>query len=178
MLFRHVLPRRLVAGVLTATAVLAGLTLVRAEPASASPASCAPGSNNGFTQIPYNKVGNPADLDTNPVLLYGSPSDGVLVRLEYDTLTGPLEGELGIWARLYHTGPPLTERDQVWLDWRSGPWSTTWLQCGPFAAGGKQTMTTPAKIDPSLWDEFRACAKLLGEEAQCTDWWQASTVED
>jgi hypothetical protein len=65
----------------------------------------------------------------------------------------------------------------VWLDWKQNN-PNSWLQCGPFEAAGKQSMTTPAQVDPSYWDEFRACAQLLGEQPKCTNWWRASSLDD
>src|SRR5262245_39249905 len=98
--------RQLVAGLVAVTAIVVGLVSISsAKPASASPASCSPTSNNGFIQIAYNKVGTPADLEGNPVVLYGSPRDGVLVRLETGTLPVGSVTDEGVWARLYNTGP-------------------------------------------------------------------------
>jgi hypothetical protein len=148
---------------IAAAAAVCGLALgalaAGIEPASASEADCANGAN-GFVDIPDNLA---TGSRARPAINMGS---GVTLELRYGTVYGRQRG----WARIYGD---LLEGDRVWMDWTTNG-GASWLQCGPFYAGGLNSKTSAAKsTNPSPTYQFRACARLQYiEVTRCTTpWW-------
>jgi hypothetical protein len=158
--------RKMMAAAAGAVLTIAG-TLGVSQAASATAADCSGGAH-GFIDISDSLTGTRAPAGNNPRVLFGTAASGVLVRLEYGTVAGATRG----WAHLYPTGTQrLLNEDMVWMDWTVTN-GASWLQCGPFLANGKQSKTSAAKetYDNPAY-RFRACAKLVGGQMGCTEWW-------
>jgi hypothetical protein len=152
---------RAAATLVFASAMLAG----PAYSARATAADCAGGAN-GFTDIPDDQQGaNAYDVKTG----LGDYNLDYL-ELEYGTVNGVTMG----WALLENYGGPnsyLHPADQVWMD-VSRDNGKTWLQCGPFQAGGNSVLSITTPAHPTSSDlRFRAGAGDSQGYVVVTPWW-------